>query len=142
MAFVTQGSGENPLDGVDDGMYDFDVTSWGKVENRFKGKLYREDLPEGENNQRNNYDFQWELGVTVHTGEDQRGDVEAKIWANPTTGEKSKLRKLMKALGAWETREIDGKPVEGFDDDEENIVGRKGRALVQEGKIDSFLKAK
>lgn len=137
MAFITKTKSENPLDKVDDGMYDAVVKDFGQVDNKFKGRLYNEGKPEGPDNTRNNYEFQYELTVGVDTPE---GEIESKIWANPTFGEKAKMRKIAKALDAWETREIEGNAVEGFDD--EGLEGRKFRVLVQDGKIDSYLKAK
>lgn len=139
MAFVTAKSGgDNPLKALDDNMYVVKFVKFEQVENQFKGQLYKPDKPEGKDNQRNNYDYQWELTLEFEGEENDDGEpLQARVWANPTLGEKSKLRKIVKAAGAW----VDGPTDEesGFDD--EDIVGRKAKVLVQEGKIDGWLKA-
>ena len=137
MAFVTSKSGDNPLDQVDDGMYEAEVTEFQEVENKFKGQLFNPNKEEGEDNRRNPYETQYEFDFTL-TSE----GVTSKVWANPTTGERSKLRKIAKALGAWEAREMNGEVVEGFDDSRENMVGRQCRVLVEGGRISNFLRAK
>lgn len=144
MAFVTNKKGDNPLTQVDDGMYDAEVTDFQEVENKFKGQLFNPGAPESESNRRNNYDTQYEFDFTLDGIEDAKngGPLVAKVWANPTTGEKSKLRRILKALDAWEARTENGEVVEGFDDDPENIKGRRVRVLIEEGKITNYLKAK
>ena len=132
MAFVTANKGgENPLAELDDGVYDAEISGWTEVENAFYGQLFRPDQPEGENNQRNPHKTQYEIDLSI----DNDGEtVEAKVWANPTLGERAKLRKIVKAAGAWES---DDQGNEGFDDSPDNMVGRKLRVLVQDGRIDS-----
>lgn len=136
MGFVTaKGGGENPLKELDDGMYVATFTKFEKVENRFKGQLFNNNKPEGPDNQKNNYDFQYEGTLEIDNGED--GTVEAKVWANPTLGERSKLRKIVKAAGAWVEGPTDEES--GFDD--EDIEGRQVKVLVQDAKIEGWLKA-
>lgn len=144
MAFVTKKKGDNPLTQVDDGVYDAVVSDFQEVDNKFKGQLYNPGAPESESNRRNNYDTQYEFDFQLVNVEDAKngGKVTAKVWANPTTGEKSKLRRILKAIDAWEARTEDGEVVEGFDDDPENIKGRKVRVIVEEGKISNYMKAK
>ena len=137
MAFVTAKGGDNPLKDVDDGVIEAEVIGWSEVENPYYNKLYKEDQPESENNQRNRHKTNYEIDLRL----DNNGEpVEAKVWANPTLGEKAKLRKIVKALGAWESDPDTGE--EGFDDSEENLVGRKLQVVVQEARIQGFLKAK
>lgn len=131
MAFVTQKSGDNPFKELDDGMFEAEITGWQRVDNRFKGQLFNPNQPESENNRKNNYEFQYEVDLKLFP---EGGEpVEGKVWANPTLGEKSKLRRLVKAAGAWEADPATGQ--EGFDDEASNMVGRKLRVLVQEGGI-------
>lgn len=134
MAFVTaKGGGENPLQGVDDGMYPATIKKFEQVENRFKGQLFNPNKPEGPDNARNSYDFQYEITLAVETDDEE---VETRVWANPTLGERSKLRKIVKAAGAW----IEGPTDEesGFDD--EDMTDRKVKVLIQDAKIEGWLK--
>lgn len=132
MAFVSANKTENPLKDVDDGIYDATIISWLEVENQFYGQLFRPDQPEGDNNQRNPHQTQYEIGLRIVS--DDGTEAEPRVWANPTLGERAKLRKIVKAAGAWE---VDEKGNEGFDDSEDNMVGRLMRVLVQDGRIDS-----
>jgi len=137
MAFVTAKSGgDNPLQDVDDGVYDAEIAGWAEVENQFYGKLFNENLPEGENNQRSPHKTRYEIDLKLKTDD---GEKEAKTWANPVLGERAKLRKIVKAAGAWEA---DKQGNEGFDDSEDNMVGRKLRVVVEEGKIQGWLGGK
>lgn len=139
MAFVTANKGgDNPLAGLDDSVYNAEITGWTEVENQYYGQLFKPDQPEGDNNQRNPHKTQYEIDLKIEADD---GAVDAKVWANPTLGERAKLRKIVKAAGAWEA-DSDGN--EGFDDSPDNMIGRKLRVLVQDGKIDTggFLAAK
>lgn len=131
MAFVSANKTDNPLKNVEDGIYDAEITGWTEVENQFYGQLFRPEQPESENNQRNQHKTQYEIDLKIGTDDEP---VEAKVWANPTLGERAKLRKIVKAAGAWE---VDDAGNEGFDDSEDNMVGRSLRVLVQDGRIDS-----
>lgn len=139
MAFVTKKSGENPLAQVEDNIYEAEVTGFEEVENRFKGQLFNPNQPESENNRRNNYDSQYEFTFRLE-GTGLESDPEPKVWANPTLGERSKLRKIIKALGAWIEAADSPTGEEGFDDDPDNIIGRKVKIVVQDGSIEGFLK--
>ena len=134
MAFVTAKSGgDNPLQNLDDGVYDAEIVGWAEVENQYYGKLFNENLPESDNNQRNKHKTNYEIDLKI---ESEDGTEEAKVWANPTLGERAKLRKIVKAAGAWEA---DKEGNEGFDDSEDNLVGRKLRVVVEEGRIQGWL---
>lgn len=136
MAFVTAKSGgENPLKELDDGMYEAKIKGFTEVENKFKGQLFNSNKPEGPDNQRNNYEHQFEITLAIDKGDGE--ELEARVWANPTLGEKSKLRKIVKAANAW----IEGPTDEesGFDTDD--MEDRKVKILVQDAKIEGWLKA-
>lgn len=140
MAFIeeNEGTGENPLEKIK-GVFDATINGFEIVDNKFHGKLFRENEPESENNRPNPHKTQYQIDVTIHTPyTDDAGvthdEVKTKVWANPTVGERAKLREIAEAAEAW-VQGPSGKM--GLDD--ELLNNAAVQVHVKDGKIKAWL---
>jgi len=139
MAFIPEGgdSRENPLQFIK-GVKRATIKGFTITENKFFGQLFRPNEPESENNRPNPYKTQYEIDLVIHTpytdeNDERHEEMEVKVWANPTVGERAKLREIAEAAGAWV--EVNGK--HGLDD--ELLPDSQVDVHVKDGKIAAWL---